>query len=178
MDLVLVGDLGNAAFSLCRHPTFAAGHLFVETVHVIESAAPRRLQIGRFLPPALIETALDAQGNEISQDARAAFREVQGDVSVEAVSGFARGQKRLIESLIARAEQFAERRLREKVADAETAMLTTMTEELKRLAALRRVNPLVRKQELDQLKEEAVELHHCLQSAQLRLEALRLIITV
>lgn len=56
-------------------------------------------------------------------------------------------------------------------------MLDTLTGELKRLAALRRVNPNVRQEELDQLKENALEMHNSIQAAQLRLDAVRLLVT-
>jgi len=56
-------------------------------------------------------------------------------------------------------------------------MLTAMTSELKRLAALRKVNPNVRKEELDKLKENALEMNASIQSATLRLDAIRLIIS-
>ena len=56
-------------------------------------------------------------------------------------------------------------------------MLTAMTLELKRLAALRKVNPNVRKEELDQLKANALEMHESIQSARLRLDAVRVIVT-
>ena len=52
-----------------------------------------------------------------------------------------------------------------------------MTLELKRLAALRKVNPNVRKEELDQLKANALEMHSSIQTARHRLDAIRVIVT-
>jgi ATP-dependent helicase HepA len=56
-------------------------------------------------------------------------------------------------------------------------MLDAMTRELKRLAALRKVNPNVRQEELDHLKAQALEMHECIQSARQRLDAVRVIVT-
>ena len=56
-------------------------------------------------------------------------------------------------------------------------MLSTMTLELKRLAALRKVNPNVRKEELDQLKANALDMHSSIQTARHRLDAIRVIVT-
>ena len=178
MDLILNAEYGNTALSLAHHAGAPAGQLFVETFHIVECSAPKHLQIGRFLPQYLIETRMNSQGVEVSSDEWANVSEVSRTVPAVAVSAFLRGQQRLIEALIRHAEQSAERRLASLTADAQRIMLATMTDELKRLAALRRVNPSVRKSELDQLKREGVELHHCIQSARLRLDALRIVLTV
>lgn len=178
MDLMLNGEYGNTAFTMVRHPELPPGQLFVEAFHVVESPAPKRLQIGRFLPPHLIETRIDAQGTALAADDRPEWPEVDGAVAPATVSAFLRGQQPLVERLIRRADSAAQRQLGALLADAESRMLGLMTEELKRLAALRRVNPSVRQQELAQLKREGLELHHCIQSAQLRLDALRVILSV
>jgi ATP-dependent helicase HepA len=178
MDLLLNGEYGNAALSLVRGSGHPPGQLFVETFHIVESPAPRHLQIGRFLPPHLIETRIDAQGNEVSEDDTPDGPDLDEPIPAATVAPFLRNQQRLIERLLKRAERSAHRRLTSVIAEAESLMLRVMTDELKRLAALRRVNPSVRKEELDGLKQEGVELHHCIQSAQLRLDAVRIILTV
>ncbi|MGY6217727.1 RNA polymerase-associated protein RapA [Methylolobus aquaticus] len=178
MDLLLNGEYGNAALSLVRGSGHPPGQLFVETFHIVESPAPRHLQIGRFLPPHLIESRIDAQGNEVSPEDTPDGSDLEESIPAATVAPFLRNQQRLIERLLKRAERSAHRRLASLIADAESLMLTVMTDELKRLAALRRVNPSVRREELDRLKQEGVELHHCIQSAQLRLDAVRIILTV
>ena len=62
-------------------------------------------------------------------------------------------------------------------ADGIKRMLDAMTRELKRLAALRKVNPLVRAEELDQMKENALELHASIQASRQRLDSVRIIIS-
>jgi ATP-dependent helicase HepA len=56
-------------------------------------------------------------------------------------------------------------------------MLDDMTIELKRLAALRKVNPNVRQEEIDQMKANALELHTSIQASRQRLDSIRVIVT-
>ena len=56
-------------------------------------------------------------------------------------------------------------------------MLDIMTVELKRLAALRKVNPNVRQEEIDQMKSNALELNASIQACRHRLDSSRVIVT-
>ena len=55
-------------------------------------------------------------------------------------------------------------------------MIEAMTLELKRLAALKRVNPNVRPEELDRIKTQTLTMHACIQAANLRLDAVRVLV--
>lgn len=178
MDLLLNSEHGNASFSLAQHPALEPGQLLMETYFLLESPAQRHLQVGRFLPPTLIRIAVDAEGKELEARIGEAFIDQSTPIVPEELRQLMRTQRRLIEGLLKRAEQIARSQLPKLIAQSQERMLAALTAELKRLAALRRVNPSVRQEELDQLKEEGLQLHATIQSAQLRLEALRIVITV
>ena len=78
---------------------------------------------------------------------------------------------------MSKATAVAEQSLQDILNSAETAMRADLGEELKRLEALRVVNPSIRQEELDHLRfrieESAIHITH----ANLQLQALRLIIT-
>lgn len=178
MDLLLNSEHGNASFGLAQHPDLDPGQLLLEAFWLIESPAPRHLQVGRFLPPTLIPILVDAGGRELPPRITDALTEHPTPIASEELQQLMRTQRPLIEDLLKRAEQAARTHLPTLIAEAQQRMLSSLSAELKRLAALRRVNPSVRQEELDQLKEEGLELHSTIQSAQLRLEALRVIVTV
>ncbi len=177
IDLLLNSEHGNAAFSLADHPDLDPGQLLLEAFLLIESPAPRHLQIGRFLPPTLVRVLVDGDGRQLPDQVAETLHEQSTPIAPEELRQLMRAQRRLIERLLKRAEQIAQARLPKLIAEAQDRMLASLTGELKRLAALRRVNPSVRQEELDQLKQEGLELHSTIQSAQLRLEALRVIVT-
>ena len=87
-----------------------------------------------------------------------------------------RGQRRSIERMLKSAEKIATKRLPGIITTATQQMLDNATGELKRLSALRKVNPYVRQEELDQVKSSTLELHGHLQSARLRLDAIRVML--
>lgn len=178
MDLLLNSAHGNASFSLCVHPDLDPGQLLLEAFLLIEAPAPRHLQVGRFLPPTLVQVLVDAEGQELPSSIGDGLFEQTTPIAPEELRQLMRAQRQLIQQLLKRTEQLARTRLPALIAEAQNRMLASLTAELKRLAALRRVNPSVRQEELDQIKEEGVELHSTIQSAQLRLEALRVIITI
>lgn len=177
MDLLLNSEHGNSSFGLVKHPDLDAGQLLLEAFLLVEAPAPRHLQVGRFLPPTLIHVLVDAEGHELNATIADTLVEHSTPIATDELQQLMRAQRRLIEALVKRAEQIGRSRLPALLADAQTRMLSSLTAELKRLAALRRINPSVRQEELDHLKEEGLELNSTIQTAQLRLEALRVLIT-
>ncbi len=178
MDLILNSKHGNAALSLVRHPELEAGQLLLETVYLLECAAPKRLQIGRFFPPTVLRFLFDQEGNDLSTLPFEDLAEQPQQLDREHALDLVRSRQKLINRLIQQAEQKARAQMPGIIGESAKKMLDTMTTELKRLAALRRVNPNVRQEELDQLKENAIEMNNCIQAAHLRLDSVRLLITV
>jgi ATP-dependent helicase HepA len=177
IDLLLNGEHGNAALSVVRHPDLDPGQLLVEAFYLAECTAPKRLHIGRFFPPTQVHFLFDAEGNDLSALPFDSFAEQPRQFDREHALELLRAQRKLIETRLAGAEGQAKARLPAIVAEAGKRMLDAMTGELKRLAALRRVNPNVRQEELDQVKANALEMNACIQAAKLRLDAVRVIVT-
>ena len=178
IDLILNSEHGNAALSLVRHPDLETGQLLLETIYLIECAAPKRLQIGRFFPPTVLRFLFDQDGNDLSALPFESLAEQPQQFDREHALGLVRSRQKLITRLISNAEKKARAQMPTVIGESAKRMLDTMTTELKRLAALRRVNPNVRQEELDQLKENAIEMNNCIQGAHLRLDSVRLMITV
>ena len=62
-----------------------------------------------------------------------------------------------------------------KVSQASNTMLKTQTAEIKRLVALKQVNPNVRESELEFLKEQTLQLHQAINQASIELLAVHVI---
>jgi ATP-dependent helicase HepA len=61
-------------------------------------------------------------------------------------------------------------------ADATTVMLESLSAEIKRLVRLKKVNPAIKSEEIEQLKDITMLAHENIQAAQLRLDAVRFIV--
>ena len=79
-------------------------------------------------------------------------------------------------AMLEKAEGYAKERVQPIVVEACQSLLGDVTEEIKRLAALKAVNPNVRSEEIEYLKNRAGQGHQALQKAVLRLDALRIMI--
>ena len=177
MDIILNSEHGNAALSILRHPDLDPGQLLIETFHVLDCTAPKRLHIARFFPPILIRSLMDHEGNDLSHLPFDSFEPIHRQFDREHGVELLRSQRKIIENVIKRTEKAAKSKVPDIIERNASRMLSGMTLELKRLAALRKVNPNVRKEELDQLKANALEMHESIQSARLRLDAVRVIVT-
>jgi ATP-dependent helicase HepA len=178
MDLLLNSEHGNAAFSVVSHPELTPGQLLVEVFHRVECAAPRHLQIGRYCPPGLIRSLHDINGNDLSALPFSRLVEQPRVFDREHAVELIRGERKNIARCIGLAGKKARQTLPGIISDSGKRMLDAQTAELKRLVALKRVNPNIRASELDQIKTHALEMNHCIQSTQIRLDAVRVIVTV
>ena len=177
MDIILNTEHGNAALAIMQHPDIDPGQLLVECYHVIECSAPKKLHVGRYFPPTLIRTLLDSEGNDLSHlapdDFAGAHRQFDREHAVELL----RAQRKIIEKCIQSTEKNVRNRLPAITSAGVKRMLDSMTVELKRLAALRKVNPNIRQEEIDQMKACALELHSSIQASRHRLDSIRVIVT-
>ena len=178
IDLLLNSEHGNAALSVARHPELEPGQFLVEAFFLVECSAPKRLHVGRFLPPTSLRYLFDQAGADLGALSFESLVEQPRQFDREHALELVRGQRKLIERLLKLAARKAQAKLPLIIADSAKRMLDAMTTELKRLAALRRVNPNVRKEELDQIKEDAVAMNAAIQAARLRLDAVRILVTV
>lgn len=177
IDLILNSEHGNAALDVVRHPDLDPGQLLIESFHIVDCAAPSRLHLARFFPAVPIRGLRDHEGNNLGHLPAASFAPVQRQFDREHAVELLRSQRKLIERALRLAEQGARSRVPAIVEASGQRMLSAMTRELKRLAALRKVNPNVRQEELDGLKANALEMHECIQSARCRLDAVRVMVT-
>jgi len=152
--------------------------LLIECFHVVDCTAPKSLHIARFFPPTLIRTLFDHEGNELSRLPGDSFEPVHRQFDREHALELLRAQRRPIERAIQLADSRARKQAPVIVEASSKRMLDAMTLELKRLAALRKVNPNVRQEELDQMKDSALKMHECIQAGRHRLDSVRVIVTV
>ncbi|NJD07280.1 MAG: RNA polymerase-associated protein RapA [Methylococcaceae bacterium] len=176
MDLILNSEHGNAAFALVRHDDLEPGKLLLEAVYQVECAAPRALNIGRYLHQGVIRRLVDSDLADLGA-LTGRLEEIPGPIDKEQVAALLRAHRKTVETMLGRCELGVQKLLPGIVADSVKAMLDAATAELKRLAALRKVNPSVRQEELDQLKQNAMDVHGHLQASRLRLDAVRVLLS-
>ncbi|MEI8570759.1 RNA polymerase-associated protein RapA [Methylomonas sp. LW13] len=178
MDLVLSSETGNAAVSVVKHPQLKAGQFLLELLFVAECSAPAELQIGRFLPHTPLRVLVDQNKKDLTAVISHDSLVETGDSFDKAqISQFLNSQRQHIQDMIKVAEQLAGAQMQKLIAESSNLMIATLTGEIKRLVRLKKINPGIKEQEIEQLKEMTMLSHESIQETQLRLDAVRFVIT-
>ncbi|GHB33642.1 RNA polymerase-associated protein RapA [Salinicola rhizosphaerae] len=179
LERVLESSLGNTALALLRHPSIPGGRLMVELVFRTHCPAPKSLQLGRFLPDTGIRVLLDESGTNLSD--KVTFSGLSRNLQ-RVKKGVARellkSRHDQLRALLRQGEREAERELPTLVENAQQQMRDTLDRELARLKALAARNDAIREDELKSLADERHALDTAIESATLRLDAVRVIVTV
>ncbi|MGZ0078689.1 RNA polymerase-associated protein RapA [Methylomonas sp. YC3] len=178
MDLVLSSETGNAAVSVVKHPKLKAGQFLLELLFVAECSAPAELQIGRFLPHTPLRVLVDQNKKDLTAVISHDSLVETGDSFDKAqISQFLNSQRQHIQDMIKVAEQLVGAQMQKLIAESSNLMIATLTGEIKRLVRLKKINPGIKEQEIEQLKETTMLSHESIQETQLRLDAVRFVIT-
>lgn len=178
MDLVLSSETGNAAVSVVRHPQMKPGKFLLELLFVVECSAPPELQLGRFLPPTPLRILLDQNKNDQTTHVpHESLIEIPENFEKAQISQFLNSQRQHILDMIKAGEQLAAGKMQNLIAESSNRMVLSLTAEIKRLIRLKQINPSIKDQEIESLKETVLLSHESIQDAQLRLDAVRFVIT-
>ncbi len=178
MDLVLSSETGNAALSVVKHSELKAGQFMLELLFVVECSAPAELKIGRFLPHTPIRVLMDQSKQDITQQfSHQSLFEIGNKFDKDQIITFINSQREHITDTIKAAENVAKQEMQSLIAEGNQQMLATLTAEIKRLVRLKKINPSIKEQEIEQLKDMTMMAHENITQAQLRLDAVRFIIT-
>jgi ATP-dependent helicase HepA len=178
MDLVLSSETGNAAISVVRHSDLKAGQFLLECLFIVECSAPAELQIGRFLPHTPIRVLINQHQHDLTDTIEhRSLLESGKNFDKQQIIAFLNIQRLPITQLLAAAELKAKADMQQLIDEATNAMLESLTAEIKRLVRLKKVNPTIRTEEIEHLKDMTMLAHENIQAAHLRLDAVRFIIT-
>ncbi|MFA5921506.1 MAG: RNA polymerase-associated protein RapA [Methylococcaceae bacterium] len=178
MDLVLSSETGNAAVSVVRHSDLKAGQFLLECLFIVECSAPAELQIGRFLPHTPIRVLINQHQKDLTETIEhRSLLETGKNFDKQQIVNFLNNQRLPITKLLAAAEQKAKTDMQQLIDDATKAMLDSLAAEIKRLVRLKKVNPTIKKEEIEHLKDMTMLVHENIQAAHLRLDAVRFVIT-
>lgn len=169
MELLLASESGNGSFAL----TDADGPpgLWLEAVFVLESVAPPRLHIDRFLPPTPVRVVVDQSLTDRTGVSVGALVAGRGPWLAE--------RRETLTPLLAgmndRCAELAEAQADTLRTEASTLLTTALESEIGRLRALAKVNAHIRPAEIAAAERERTELTDHIAKARLRPDALRLI---
>ena len=177
MERILNQETGNAVVVALKHKQVQPGTLLLESLFVLEASGQNIQQSNRYLPPAVIRILLDEDGN-------GAYPHLDHDAINQHLAPVAAGiakqviqlKEDAIRELLTASEQQASAQAPQLIAQAEARIQQTFTPEIERLKALQQVNPNVRDEEIQFFEQQLQQLTGALQSSNLRLDAVRVIV--
>ncbi|AWI51798.1 RNA polymerase-associated protein RapA [Actinobacillus porcitonsillarum] len=178
IDLITSGDIGKSAVSLLVNKNLPAGTLLLEAIYIVETQAPKGLNLTRFLPPTPIRILLDNKGNDMAAQVSFAGLEKQlKPVNKQMANKIAKMARTNIEKMIGISEQKVVAQAEAIIAEAKAEANSKLKAELHRLEALKSVNKNIRADEITALEKQLNETLTQLDLATWRLDCLRVIVS-
>ena len=179
MDTLLSNELGNSAVTAMKYAGGKPGTLLLECIYLLESSASTALQSSRYLPPATLRVLIDADGFDHAERLpHSAMAQAQEAVQPLVAKKIIRHYAPQLRVMLAAAEQWARQRSSTLLAEAHAHAAQLLEGEINRLKALRRINPNVRDAEIRFLETQWQAVRLALDSAGVRLDALRVVAVI
>ncbi len=179
MEMILGGDFGNTSVCTIKLPPLKPGTLLLEATLLIQSSAPRSLQLSRYLPLTSVRIVIDSKGTDLggilSIDK---LDQLVQKIPRNTAQDLVRHTRAELNGMVERVETMA---AVEQASVLEAAIDKMKREQhlaLERLQALSEVNPNIRQSEIEAIQEDTQRLNDYLQNTRLRLDSLRVIVAV
>ena len=171
LSQLLDGFSGNAAFA--TWDTGKGTSVLLECAFVLETLAPSRLQLDRFLPPTLMRVIVDHAGKAQTKAPPAKLLQPGDARRVVAQEAF---KTDLFPKMVKAAKAVADRASAKPTAAAQALATDTISKQIARLKDLASRNPAVSDQELKALEHTLTETTEALANSRVRLDSVRLIL--
>lgn len=178
MDIVLSNEMGNTSVTAAEYPAVDAGSVMIECLFSVEAASVAELQSERYLPPATLRVLCDERG--IDHDRKLSHRDIvqSQEVDLAVANKIVRAKKKILKAMLKRSEQYAESKADHVLAEAHRTSDEILRREIDRLKALSKVNPNIRADEVSYFENQLSRLDELIDSANIRLEAIRVIVVL
>jgi ATP-dependent helicase HepA len=178
MDLVLSSETGNATIAIVNNDRLRPGQFLLECIFIAECSAAPELQTSRFMPVTPLRILIDQNCRDLSETlAFDGLIEKRSSFEKQQLITFINLQRQHLLKMLNMAQNKASQQLELLVKQANELMLGALSTEIKRLVRLRKVNPTIKQDEIDYLKDITLIMHEHIEATQLRLDAVRFLVT-
>ncbi len=177
LDMVMAQELGNTSVTAVNYAGVQPGTILLECLYTLEAAPVEGLQTDRYLPPTIIRILLDQKG--VDHNARLAHEIInakRAQVDIDTANKIVRAKQKILKAMLERCDKTAQQQVVTVLEQAHQDSNETLLREVNRLKALSKVNPNVRDSEIEFFENQLTALTKVLDSANLRLDSLRVIV--
>lgn len=177
MDLIMSNETGNTGFTTIKYKKLQPGTLLLECLFVLDTASTHDIQSQRYLPPTMIRTLLDNSGNDHSPHlSHETITKTHQPIAHETAKTIIRGHTPLIRTMLEQSTHHAQQQAPSVLDSAHQQTRQTLEKEINRLKELKSVNPNIRDEEIEFFNRQWLSLNKVLDEANIRLDALRIVI--
>lgn len=177
IDLMLSSEKGNSSIVVWQDPERETPPILIEAIYVLESVAPSRLHVDRFLPPTPVRVLVDMQGADFSSEfSHAYINKYSADEETFRLRQNPELLRSLVPELLRSARDYARETKSTLLKKAMEQAHTHLDGEATRLKELHKVNPNVREEEIRIAETVVEDVTRHIAKAHLRLDAVRLIL--
>ena len=179
MDMILTSEFGNATFCSIelKSDAIAAGSLIMEAIYTINCPAPKYMQLPRYLPESTVRLVIDNDGRDLTKAlSHIVINERAERINKQTLQQLIQHARPHIQAMVEKAEKQVAPQQNDIIQQAKATMLKEAKEDNERLRTLADVNPNIRKEEIQQLEDNASALATYLEHARLKLDAIRIIL--
>ena len=176
LELVTSNITGNCTFIVVKAQGIKTGTMLLESLHVIDCIAPSHLGAVRYLPPTVVRSMVSVEGADIAD--KVAFQTWPNTIDLDKASTakILNQQEPEIRKLVRHAESAAMKKFEPIRQNALRNLGVSLGEEISRMTALSEVNPNIREEEIEYLKDSLAALGMAINQSQIRLDAVRLLL--
>ena len=179
MELILDGELGNATIASLALKNIKPGTVFIEVYYASECLSPKYLQLHRYLPLSPLRLVIDERFKDLSHllthdNLNKHCKNVDNKTAQVVITHI----RTRVENILANADETTDQYLSQLKDNAINEHKRVLSKEIDRLTSLQTVNPTIRQDEIDFFKNQINLGKEHLQRAVLKLQALRVIVSV
>lgn len=176
LDAVLSSELGNTTLVTMKVPGVRPGTLMLETIFVLEAPGNKQLQANRYLPSSRIRVMLDQTGRPLEKLAEGLIDANQQRVKRHIGANIAKAKRPELQTLLNKASDSALISADKIRVAAVTGAEQTLDHEILRMESLQRVNPSVREDEVEAIRQLKQRLLSSLEQTEMSLDAIRVLV--
>ncbi|MEC8614206.1 MAG: hypothetical protein VXY17_02210, partial [Verrucomicrobiota bacterium] len=178
IDLTLSSEKGNSSIVVWKDPSSQAPAILIEAIYVLESVAPPRLHVDRFLPPTPVRVLVDLSGKDCSQQfTHDTINKYCGDEEVFRLKQDPELLQAIVPEMLSAAEKHANTQKSVRLTTAMNQAHERLDGEASRLKELQKVNPSIQQEEIKIAETVIADVTRHIAKAHLRLDAVRLILS-
>ncbi len=178
LDLILHNREGNVTVAAMQLASLPAGRVLIEGFFKLDCPADLQLNAQRYLPSALLRVMVGPDGLDRAEELDAdTVSQAAASVSLHLACELVEAQYDTIRQQVAVAETLAEAQAPQLRQQSVAHMQAELEAEFNRLAALAKVNPSIRPDELQALQDDMTELREALSQSRMQMEAVRVLFT-